>query len=152
MKKYQFVKHSEEYVYSTADKTVLLDIICDICQKSCRNEHTHEEYEEGDDVKEYEFTFLTIKGAFGYYSKRHDTEAWEAHICEDCSENYLEKIVCFNKHDYLSEGASNKTQAHKKYKNDFNNFLNQRANRIRKVRKMTGEVEFEIVPKNKKES
>ncbi len=158
MKKYKFVEHSENFAYSTLDKTILVDIICDICQKTCKSENTHEDYEEGDEIKEYDFQFLEIKGSFGYHSKKHDTEAWEAQICEDCSENYLEKIVCFTKFDYLSslspndKSYVNKTKTKKeKLNKDYNDFLNERANRIRKVRKLTGDVEFKIVPKKEED-
>ncbi|MFM2394328.1 MAG: hypothetical protein RLZZ546_2310, partial [Bacteroidota bacterium] len=136
---------------STLDKTILEDIICDICQKSCRPEHRHEDYEEGDELelKESDFEFLEIKGSFGYYSKRHDTEAWEAQICEDCSEHHLEKIICFTKHDYMTNSASNSSTQYQKYKDDVHEELNKRGSRIRKVRKLLGDVEFEIVPKKK---
>lgn len=137
MKKYRFIKHNTALPHIT----ILEDIICDICQNSCKNEFTHKDDKENIDWDEDDFTFLIIKGSFGYFSNNHDGEIWEAYVCEKCSEQYLEKIVCFNKSDYLSFQSDSDA---------YNDYLNKRANRIRKIRKMTGEVEFKITDKEEK--
>ncbi len=140
MKHYKIIKHNPDLAHSTLDKNTLTDVTCDVCQKSCLS------YQ--DDVDDsLHFDFLEIQGSFGYWSKSHDGEAWTAQVCESCSENHLEKIICFEKYDYLTGAATNKSEAHKKYKDDWNAELNKKSNRIRKVRKLTGDVEFEIKSK-----
>jgi superfamily II helicase len=102
---------------------VIDDIICDICQNSCVSENCYD--------GNPEYNYLTINGSFGYFSKNKDCESWDAHICENCVDNFLEKIVCFNKTDYLDNSGIGR--------------MNERADRIRKIRKLTGELEFKII-------
>ncbi len=82
---------------------VITDIVCDSCGKSClikipssdffnRKEFNHEY--NAKNVSE----FLTIKGDWGYFSKK-DGERWEAHICEKCVDEKL-SFIKFNKTDY----------------------------------------------------
>lgn len=142
MKKFKNVPYAERYLYSTFDKNdvlddVLDDIICDICQNSCRAENCD------DDVPEY--SYLSINGSFGYYSKNKDCESWDGHVCEDCVDNFLEKMVCFTKTDYMASGSSIKESKKDDYLNSIHTGMNERADRIRKIRKMTGELEFKII-------
>lgn len=61
---------------------VLVNVSCDICTTNI-----HKEY-------------LTIKHCFGYESNK-DGEKWEAHICEDCIDKYLNNLILFQKTPYL---------------------------------------------------
>ncbi len=99
------------------------DIICDICQKSCATSTPVD----GD----ASFDCLEINGSFGYSSK-HDGEIWDAHICQDCTDNFLEKIICFRKSSYIHFSSSHKKE------------INKSAERKRLIRKLTGGMEFEI--------
>jgi hypothetical protein len=130
-----FVDEGKKY----SDEDKYEDIICDICQSSCKISAYVDE-------SNAQFHNLEIKGAFGFGSHL-DGEYWTADICDKCSETFLEKIVCFKKIDYLTMGSSSKAD----YKTDYHDFLNERATRIRKIRKLTGDVEFKIVPKKEED-
>lgn len=126
MRKFKTLYYNQNSTPSVFDKEILADIICDVCQKSCKTSNDiHFEHTESN------FDFLHISGTFGFWSK-HDDERWEGDICELCSVNYLEKIICFNKQNNISN-----------YSEDDD--LNQRANRIRKIRKINESLEFKIV-------
>lgn len=117
MKKYKLINHKE----------TLVNVICDICQKSCKTGAS--------DDKFFDFDYLEINGSFGYWSN-HDCETWNADICEKCSVNYLDKLICFKKTDYM---FGENEQIEKE--------LNKKSDRIRKIRKLTGVVEVIISSK-----
>ena len=106
----------------------IFDITCDVCQKSCK-------IMDGD---EDSYEFLEIKGTFGYYSN-HDGERWYGQICEKCVETYLEKIICFEKKEYHLMNPFDEYPRSDK--------MNRKSDRIRKIRKLMGDVEFDIIPK-----
>ena len=78
-------------VFKTVTKTmdVVDDIRCDSCNKSCL-----------DDCN-LNFEYMTLKAKWGYGS-HHDTEEWEAQICEQCVINKLEPIINFFKRNYIA--------------------------------------------------
>lgn len=63
------------------EENAITDIVCDCCGRSCRDEHG----------MNYEYAIFCA--SWGYYSQ-HDTEIWECHLCEACSE----KVKAFIDH------------------------------------------------------
>ena len=77
--------------YKTRQTKVLVDICCDVCGKSCKNEHArdydddHELHEDGD------FEYATISATWGYFSRK-DGESYSAVLCEDCFDSVANHI------------------------------------------------------------
>lgn len=76
---------------------IVTDITCDCCGQSCLKDSYKIDNDSRPDHGEmsYNFEYLHMKANWGYYSN-HDTETWEAHICESCVETKFE-FVDFNK-------------------------------------------------------
>jgi len=80
---------------------ITVDVLCDICGKSCKK---HEGVV-GNPVRTdngepyYSFEYMTLKANWGYHSE-HDCEEWVAQVCESC---VVEKFsfVNFQKRDYI---------------------------------------------------
>lgn len=67
---------------------VLKDVVCDHCGKSCT------------DHPDFGPEFMLLKSSWGYNSRK-DLETWEAHLCEECVDNYL-SFIEFNKTSSIS--------------------------------------------------
>jgi len=113
----------------------LEDLICDCCGQDIVLLH-----EPKANVKnEYSYKdFLTINKRWGYYSNKDDI-TWEAHICEKCVDTHLSKIILFNK-------TMNDYRTIEELKTS-----NKVTDRKRKIRRINGEVEFEIINKREDE-
>lgn len=59
------------------ETTVVVDIICDSCGKSCKTD--------------FGFEYMEMKAFWGYNSKK-DMEKWSAQICEKCVDEKLSFI------------------------------------------------------------
>lgn len=64
---------------------VLEDVICDVCNNSCKNSTN--------------FEYMTMKNYWGYGSSK-DGQLWGAHICEKCVDEKF-KFVKFRRQDYM---------------------------------------------------
>lgn len=62
--------------------TKVVDITCDICNRSCKTECSPE--------------YMHLYAMWGYCSP-WDNQCWEAHICPQCVQERLEPIVKFKK-------------------------------------------------------
>jgi hypothetical protein len=100
-------------VTKTIEEDKIVDVTCDICMESCR------------DSIDMNFEHLTIKGNWGYGSDK-DGETWEAHVCEKCSEEYLSKLILFQKSLYMGKDKKRVQE------------LNKSNIRKRKIRKSVG--------------
>jgi hypothetical protein len=105
------------------------DIICDICLESCYV---------GDSNGHGDHEHLTISGSFGYWSNQKDGEKWEAHVCEKCVDEYLSKMILFNKDLYMGRD--------KRIIKEMNDPIQRR----RKIREIAG-LDFEIKMKKENE-
>ena len=103
-------EHKKEVVYN---KTV--DVTCDICLTTCKpKKGTCSNFE-----------YLTLKTNWGYDTNK-DTESWEAHVCEDCTDKYLKDMILFNKTLYMGKDK------------EFEDKLNAPNKRKRKIRSISG--------------
>jgi hypothetical protein len=68
----------------TEDQVV--DIICDICEKSCKVPIGH-----ASKGKDYNFEYSTLGADWGYGSY-HDGDWWHFDFCIDCSEKLWKRI------------------------------------------------------------
>jgi hypothetical protein len=76
-------KYGEERIKAT----VINDILCDICGKSCKVN-----IGKGIDGEEFFNTeFSTLQAVWGYGSY-HDDSKWDFDFCIDCSENVMDVI------------------------------------------------------------
>lgn len=69
----------------TKPVTVIADIICDCCGKSCKNKTTGS------------FEYLEMKARWGYATKK-DNEEWNAQICEACVDEKM-SFISFEKEE-----------------------------------------------------
>lgn len=60
----------------TREETFVSDVLCNVCGKTCK-----------DDL-DMNFECATVHANWGYGSRK-DTELHEAHICEDCYDEYV---------------------------------------------------------------
>ena len=70
----------------TVDQEVAVDVICDICRKSCMIQP--------DDYWSAEY--IELEANWGYYTQS-DGEHWKAHVCYDCTKKHLENLIHFDK-------------------------------------------------------
>jgi hypothetical protein len=68
-----------------AEHEVIDDIVCDICQKSCKNDYTYE--------------CIELSTTWGYGTD-NDGEKWEAHVCHRCVIKHLDGLINFTKTTY----------------------------------------------------
>jgi hypothetical protein len=63
---------------------VLVDICCDICDKSCKHKHIigAEEFAPGI-TEEQDCEYATVSATWGYFSRK-DGESYHIDLCEDC--------------------------------------------------------------------
>jgi hypothetical protein len=101
-------------VIKEVEEDVIVDITCDICMNSCLDSHHGMNHEH-----------LHIKGNWGYGSDK-DGQTWEAHICESCSDEYLSKLILFQKSLYMGKSPR------------ITEELNKVNKRKRKIRKSVG--------------
>ncbi len=82
---------------------VVIDILCDICGKSCKvNEGVIENDLRVDNgEKTYEFSYMNLSAYWGYYSEHNDEEKWTAQVCEKCVDEKL-SFITFKKEHYNS--------------------------------------------------
>lgn len=67
--------------YKTRQARVLVDICCDVCAKSCKNDREiSADYELDADA---DFEYATLSATWGYFSRK-DGESYSAALCEDC--------------------------------------------------------------------
>lgn len=76
--------------YKKRQTIVLVDICCDVCGKSCKNEHAQECGDEPDLHEESDFEYGSISATWGYFSRK-DGESYSAILCEDC----FDKVVTY---------------------------------------------------------
>ena len=57
--------------------TVVDDVTCDSCSKSCKVGGPNGDFE-----------YMTISANWGFYSKK-DLQKWTAHLCEECVDKRL---------------------------------------------------------------
>lgn len=57
-------------------ENTLVDLLCDVCGKSCRHDVCFKH-------PDYGFEFATIKAKWGYFSDS-DGKSYKIEICEDC--------------------------------------------------------------------
>jgi hypothetical protein len=100
-------------VEKVIEEEELVDVTCDICMNTCR------------DSMDLNHEFLTLEVNWGYGSDK-DGETWKAHVCEECSTNFLDKLILFQKGSYLTKSSK------------IHEGLNKVNNRKRKIRKTVG--------------
>lgn len=75
--------------YKTRQARVLVDILCDVCEKSCKNDR-----HSGDDTLLHEdgdFEYGSVSATWGYFSRK-DGESYSTVLCEDCFDNVVKHI------------------------------------------------------------
>lgn len=72
--------------------SVLKDIICDICKKSCKVLPFK-------DKEHFNYEYVELKTRWGYGST-HDGETWTAQVCNKCVDAKLTGLINFRKEDY----------------------------------------------------
>jgi len=85
------------------NKSVITDVLCDCCGKSCKVKEGIIDNDTRADNGEpyYVFEFMKLEANWGYYSEgQKDTEKWTAHICEKCVDEKL-SFIKFKKENYL---------------------------------------------------
>ena len=65
------------------DVEVVVDIVCDCCGKSC-NVLADVAKIWPDHVGTKEFSYMTLKANWGYFSDDKDLTKWSAQVCEKC--------------------------------------------------------------------
>lgn len=73
------MRHEKEVV---ATHTVVDDILCDCCGKSCRDDH------------DMNYEMATLRSSWGYCSRKDGT-TWSCDLCEDCADKiktYIESL------------------------------------------------------------
>lgn len=75
--------------YKTRQARVLVDICCDVCSKSCKNDRdvsdAYELHEEAD------FEYGTVSATWGYFSRK-DGESYSSLLCENCFDKVVRYI------------------------------------------------------------
>ena len=74
--------------YKTRQARVLVDICCDVCGTSCRNDRLKLPgplHEEGD------FEYGTVSATWGYFSRK-DGESYSTLLCEKCFDDVVTHI------------------------------------------------------------
>ena len=87
----------------------VVDIICNICNQSCKtDEHKIDNELRVDNGETYRiFNSIKIEKHWGYDSDK-DGEYWCANICEKCLDEHLSKLIKFDKYEYnLIHGTVN---------------------------------------------
>lgn len=75
--------------YKTRQARVLVDILCDVCEKSCKNDRHY-----GDDAPLHEdgdFEYATLSATWGYFSRK-DGESYSTILCENCFDDVVKHI------------------------------------------------------------
>lgn len=75
--------------YKTRARSVLVDILCDVCGKSCRNDKYAADDDELDEAADFEYA--TLSAIWGYFSRK-DGESYSAILCEDCFDDVVKHI------------------------------------------------------------
>lgn len=80
---------------------VIEDIICNVCNQSCKtNEYPIENDLRIDNDEKYKiFNSVKIEKYWGYDSSK-DGQYWYANVCEKCFDEHLSKIIKFDKYQY----------------------------------------------------
>ena len=81
--------------------SVVIDVICDSCNGSCKVDEGVIDNVLNDDNGEpyYSFEYMKLDANWGYDSKK-DTQRWIAHICEKCVDEKFSSIN-FKKEIYI---------------------------------------------------
>lgn len=75
--------------YKTRARSVLVDILCDVCGKSCRNDKDEADDDELDEAADFEYA--TLSAIWGYFSRK-DGESYSAILCETCFDDVVKHI------------------------------------------------------------
>lgn len=66
------------YKYEIQPRQTLVDVFCDVCNKSCKTKLDY-------------FEYATFSASWGYCSRK-DGESYSAMLCEDCFDNVAAHI------------------------------------------------------------
>jgi hypothetical protein len=75
--------------YKTRQARVLVDILCDVCGKSCKNDNYY-----ADDTllrEDADFEYGTVSATWGYFSCK-DGESYSTVLCESCFDDVVKHI------------------------------------------------------------
>lgn len=75
--------------YRTRQTRVLVDICCDVCEKSCK---CYPDIENEACKEERDFETATLSAAWGYKSRK-DGESYRADLCETCFDDVVNYIT-----------------------------------------------------------
>ena len=76
--------------YEVRPVETLVDILCDVCEKSCKNDRHY-----GDDAPLHEdgdFEYAALSATWGYFSRK-DSESYSTIMCEDCFDEIAAHIA-----------------------------------------------------------
>lgn len=78
--------------YKTRQARVLVDILCDVCGKSCKNEFNAVLGDDDEQLDEAgDFEYGTVSASWGY-SSRKDGVSYSATLCETCFDDVVKHI------------------------------------------------------------
>lgn len=76
--------------YKTRQARVLVDICCDVCGKSCKNDRdiATDDYELHETA---DFEYGAVSATWGYFSRK-DGESYSTLLCENCFDDVVKHI------------------------------------------------------------
>ena len=77
--------------YKTRQTRTLVDICCDVCGKSCKNEHARDYDDDQELHEDGDFEYGTVSATWGYFSRK-DGESHSAILCETCFDDVVKHI------------------------------------------------------------
>ena len=78
--------------YKTRLTKMLVDLCCDVCGQSCKNEHIVRDEECSPViVPDADCEYATLSANWGYYSRK-DGESYHLDLCEDCFDDVVRHI------------------------------------------------------------
>lgn len=93
--------------------SIVTDIICDCCGKSCKvDEGVIDNDIRIDHGEKYRtFEYMKLNAIWGYNTKK-DMERWTAHVCEKCVDEKLSPLVNFKKQELNTTMAIDTSEEH----------------------------------------